>query len=168
MFARSAASDTLQGKAIQAVNERWGEDSLQRSGRESIGIPVCKKKYAPFCFPTEQVRGRYQVGVERMYGCKCHHPIRKAVIEQHGLRPGWEPFGQWSLQKAREMARQEASRLNGEEDASSDEDDTSESESSSDAGVARNMCLNGNCSWKVKSAYDDIHEEIEAEAIAVR
>jgi hypothetical protein len=102
MFARSAASDTLQGRAMQAVNARWGEDVLKRSGRESIGIPVCKKKYAPFVFGAvqEPATGRWQVQVERMYACKCHNAIRKAVIAQHGLRPGWEPFGQWSMAKA--------------------------------------------------------------------
>jgi hypothetical protein len=30
---------------MQAVNEKWGEDYLQRAGRESIAGPVCKKKY---------------------------------------------------------------------------------------------------------------------------
>jgi len=67
MFLRSAAPDTLQGRAIQQVNETWGalhmkqeevDDILNkrrargRSYKGSsdlyIGIPVCKKKYTPF------------------------------------------------------------------------------------------------------------------------
>ena len=55
MFIKSAAADTLQGKAIQAVNEKWGDANnsdarRQWGGRETIGIPVCKKKYSPFAF----------------------------------------------------------------------------------------------------------------------
>ena len=131
MFARSAAPDTLQGRAIQAANVRWGDhDHLQRSGRESIGFPVCKKKYAPFCFPItenndetttttttttgggggEEAVARV-INVERMYGCRIHHELRKAVIEKHGERDGWESFGQWSLQKAKEMAKRETLRM---------------------------------------------------------
>jgi hypothetical protein len=56
MFTRSAAGDTLQGQAIQSVNEKWGDDFLQRSGRETIGIPVCKKKYNPFLFHVVEVK----------------------------------------------------------------------------------------------------------------
>jgi hypothetical protein len=67
MFLRSAAPDTLQGKAIQEVNETWGalhmkkeevDDILNRRRARGkgckagsdlyIGIPVCKKKYTPF------------------------------------------------------------------------------------------------------------------------
>jgi hypothetical protein len=201
MFLRSAAPDTLQGRAIQAVNTRWGEDYLQRAGRESIGLPVCKKKYAPFCFPitnSEEKTGEKEIQVERMYGCKIHQELRKAVIEKHGERDGWEPFGQWSLQKAKELARQETVRLNtrekvasvtavslsdgGETDNRVDTEDTSSSSDGSLAfklgqkkngidgslplslvGQKKNalMCMtNGNCTWKVKSAYDDIFYEI--------
>ena len=49
MFIASAANDTLQGRAIQNVNERWGADFRSWNGRETIGIPVCKKKYGQ-CF----------------------------------------------------------------------------------------------------------------------
>jgi hypothetical protein len=130
--------------------------------------------------------------VERMFGCKCHHPIRKAAIEQHGLRDGWEPFGQWSLQKATEMARQQTIKLNAEtvsDGETSVADDSSSSSSASGGPLSfcllngsrpveepvptktrlTDICLNGNCSWKVKSAYDDIyfemhgHTESEAE-----
>jgi hypothetical protein len=181
MFARSAAADTLQGRATQAVNEKWGEDFLQRAGRESIGVPVCKKKYAPFYFPVvRQKDGRVEVQVERMFACKLHNPTRKAVIEQHGLRNGWEPYGQWSLQKAKEMVRRQGMKLNGEtasDGETSVADDISSSSTHSSLLCASDgscpvegglplktrltdICLNGNCSWKVKSAYDDIYHEM--------
>jgi hypothetical protein len=176
MFARSAAPDTLQGRAIQAVNEKWGDiDFKQRAGRESIGFPVCKKKYAPFAFPlVVNVEGEADVRVERMYGCRIHHDLRKTVIETHGERDGWEPFGQWSLQKAKEMARQETCRIrrraDGENSAPSitetDDEDTSSTSDGSSLCLASRlkrralMCQNGTCAWKVKTAYDDIYYEI--------
>lgn len=177
MFARSAAPDTLQGRAIQKLNERWGDDYLQRAGRESIGFPVCKKKYAPFCFPvTTEESGETVVQVERMYGCRIHHEFRKAVIEKHGERDGWEPFGQWSLVKAKELARQETVRMNklknGETrsvtQSSGGETDQVDEDSSSDGSIpmtlgqkkTAQMCMNGDCHWKVKSAYEDIFYEI--------
>jgi hypothetical protein len=185
MFARSAASDTLQGRAMQAANEKWGEDFLQRAGRESIGLPVCKKKYAPFDFPVVRKKnGRVEVKVERMFACKCHHPIRKAVIEQHGLRDGWEPFGQWSLQKAKEIARRQVMKSNGETVSDGDSSVADDSSSSSSHGSLsfclldgscpaeapvpiktrlKDICLNGNCSWKIKSAYDDIYLEMHGQ-----
>jgi hypothetical protein len=75
VFLKSAAMDTLQGKAIQEANERWGAlscpNALNTDGSQSngtsdkiiskkrsfgrkgsndvyIGMPVCKKKYTPF------------------------------------------------------------------------------------------------------------------------
>jgi len=243
LFARSAASDTLQGQAIQRVNQTWGEDPLGRAtGRETIGITVCKKKYKPFLFPIVPVKqggrrgsvsgggggsgdgvleeGPVEVQVIRMFGCRCHHPLRKAVIERHGLRQGWEPFGQWSLRKAQDMARRETIRLNSQfEEAAAagsgggepttaaarnnknktgsmnkrnnksgrvckvaklpaakqeddDDDDDSSTSSSSASGtddaahhhshyhLQARLCLNGSCTWKLKSAYDDIFKEI--------
>ncbi len=50
MFIASAANDTLQGRAIHKVNERWGADFRCWNGRETIGISVCKKKYGEFLF----------------------------------------------------------------------------------------------------------------------
>jgi cobalamin biosynthesis Mg chelatase CobN len=96
---------------------------LQRAGRESLAVPVCKKKYTPFVFPIVKRTGAspdgrerpaYEVQVVRMYGCKCHHEHRKRVIERYGERKGWEPFGQWSMKKAVELARKESQRLNRE------------------------------------------------------
>jgi hypothetical protein len=146
MFARSAAPDTLQGRAICHVNQQWGEDTLRRIGRESLAVPVCKKKYTPFVFPivrrsaawagagdpsastasssssssseastssSERGAFTYEVQVQRMYGCKCHHEQRQRMIERYGERSGWWPFGQWSRKKALELARQETRRLNG-------------------------------------------------------
>ena len=56
MFIASAANDTLQGRAIQRVNEHWGADFRSWNGRETIGISVCKKKYGQFfvlfCFSS--------------------------------------------------------------------------------------------------------------------
>ena len=198
MFARSAAPDTLQGKAIQSVNEKWG-DIMPRNkrGRESIGMAVCKKKYAPFRFYLEEQRPSSStepdgcstklptVRVERMFGCPCHHDLRKSLIQQYGERPGWEPFGQWSLRKAEDIARRETARLRAQK-AKSDEDELTDweessstslvsSSSSSDGGtsnkylcefVADNksrsttLCVNGNCLWRVRSAYDDVQQEL--------
>lgn len=234
----------MQGQAIQRVNQTWGEDPLSRAtGRETIGITVCKKKYKPFLFPIvpvkggrrgsssggggdtaqkeQQQQGLVEVQVIRMFGCKCHHPLRKAVIERHGMRQGWEPFGQWSLRKAQDMARRETIRLNSQFEAAGggeptaavssnnnsnnknkkgsvnkrnnksgrvckvaklpaakqedddDGDDDSSASSSSASGtdddahvhhhsyhLQARLCLNGSCTWKLKSAYDDIFKEI--------
>jgi hypothetical protein len=147
MFARSAAMDTLQGQAIQAVNAKWG-DPHPLAGRESIGFPVCKKKYAPFRITGQQI--------ERLYGCVCHSHLRKAVIEKHGERNGWEPFGQWSLQKAKEVVRQET-------------DDAATLSSNDDSVVETGKtvkCFNGSCVWKVKSAYDDVYWELNGHTVS--
>lgn len=180
MFIRSAAHDTLQGRAIQKVNEHWGEDFRSWGGRETIGIPVCKKKYSPFCFKItdgnvdDKGERRLDVDVTRMYGCKLHSDMRRTVIEQHGVRKGWEPFGQWSLKKAQDMARKEADRLNqprnvkvspGSDTSSTDGTTTSEDWTSSDDEKLSNnllpsMCNNGSCTWKVKAKYDNIYAEM--------
>ncbi len=97
MFLPSAASDTLQGKAIQKVNEQWGSITSKSrrtggwEGYQSIGIPVCKKKYKPFEFRVERRRkdGSVEIIVERMFGCHAHSNIRKGVIARHGERNGW-------------------------------------------------------------------------------
>ena len=187
--------DTLQGKAIHSVNMKWGNPTNDTSsstittaiacsrapGRETIGIPVCKKKYKPFDFRVVKHIGVYSVQVERLYGCQCHHPQRKHVIEMHGERQGWQPFGAWSLRKAQNQARIEAARLNGEttHDSSSTAtvdtgyDDSDEelsspvtntvAQSGSTATIRKsisNICLNGTCTWKLESAYDNIYKEI--------
>jgi hypothetical protein len=201
MFTRSAAMDTLQGKAIHSINMKWGSitnNDISASsssapnarmcgrapGRETIGIPVCKKKYKPFEFRVlKQTNtgssgdGTYTVQVERLYGCQCHHPYRKQVIEQHGERPGWQTYGVWSLRKAQHQARIEAARLNGEylatDTSSTTTNDTVEDSGDEDVASAgangmlgvfhkslSNICLNGACTWKVESAYDNIYKEI--------
>ena len=139
MFARSAAPDTLQGRALQAANTKWGDaDYRHFSGRESIGFAVCKKKYAPFLFPVVEEEKEEDdnshnvtVQVQRMYGCRSHHALRKAVIEKHGEREGWEPFGQWSLQKAKEKARQETLRLRRQQQQQQKEEEEGLTESTS-------------------------------------
>lgn len=107
MFIRSAAADTLQGRAIQDVNTRWGGDFRKWNGRETIGLPVCKKKYAPFTIVKKEGAkgGRNRWTVQRMYGCHMHSHLRQKVIERYGERKGWEPFGQWSIAKAKVAAR---------------------------------------------------------------
>lgn len=170
MFTRSAATDTLQGRAIQAINERWGSDFRRWNGRETIGIPVCKKKYAPFEFKVKRtMNGQEKVVVERMYGCHCHSHLRRRVIERHGERKGWEPFGQWSLSKARTMARRETERMNEEDRVDSDGSgsDVGSVSSSEDerAALWKTMCHNGLCTWKMKSKYDDIFSEIHNEDV---
>jgi len=148
MFAKSAANDTLQGRAIHGINEKWGEGKW--NGRETIGIPVCKKKYAPFAFKKKDGK----IVVERMFGCFVHSDLRKEKIEAHGVRDGWEPFGQWSMQKAKELARKETEKASTttkvEKDAavvSSDDE-------------LRSICSNGKCAWKMKAKYDNIRREI--------
>lgn len=205
MFIRSAASDTLQGKAIQSVNEKWGvEDSRHqgwRSGLETIGIAVCKKKYAPFSFSVSYVENsngerKKKITVKRMYGCHCHSDIRKAKIEKYGERKGWEPFGQWSLRKVRKLAKNEMERQNRQQPpplmigdsinsgtATSAESSSDESRDASSEEIGRwvsstpplesdeerhtkpdssilSLCNNGRCTWKVKTKYDNITDEI--------
>jgi hypothetical protein len=189
LFARSAAPDTLQGQAIQKINYTWGDDVLDRPGRECLGIPVCKKKYKPFGFRLETTAsGRVRkIQVQRLFACASHHEIRKRTIEQYGERPGWEPFGQWSLKKAKERAKQEFLKLqvsmakntsDEEEDESSVTETSSSSSSTAEAAAEEarvlqvttaaatnhlkhlSLCKNGDCCWKVKSAYDDIVEEM--------
>lgn len=160
---------------------------------------------------TTTCNRRRVVKVERMFGCPHHSKLRKRVIEQHGERPGWEPFGQWSMKKAQELARRETRRLNGElgvgrggaggdestivtMDGDEDEETslvaTTSSNSSSSAlpsasGASapvgclpcssstpssssdedfRSICHNGRCAWKLKSKYDNVHEEILEES----
>ncbi len=135
MFTRSAALDTKQGQAIQKINEYWGGKEDLRSGRETIGIAVCKKKYKPFCFDKDNNT------VERMYGCQLHHEMRKNTIQKYGPRPGWQPFGVWSLKKAERALRS----------------DSSDSESS-------DYCGNGTCAYKQAKAYDDVYRELTGES----
>lgn len=72
MFAKSAATTSLQSMAIHAANEKWNVHADAWKGRETIGIPVCKKKYAPFDIKVRSVvDGQVKVTVERMYGCVC-------------------------------------------------------------------------------------------------
>jgi len=121
MFHPSAATDTLQGRAIHAINEKWGVHTNQSSssssrnhwiGRETIGIPVCKKKYAPFDFRKKVLKdGKVHVQVVRMYGCSCHSHFRAGTIQRSGERKGWEPFGQWSLKKAQLLSKKLQERL---------------------------------------------------------
>jgi hypothetical protein len=181
MFIKSAANDTLQGKAIQAINVRWGEDSRNWSGRETIGIPVCKKKYAPFSFKVimEDKDGnethdnnkynhnhnhnkcRVKVTVERMFGCRCHSAIRKTIIQQHGCRTGWEPFGQWSLKKAEDVARRQTERINSIMAGKNPNETVWSSED--EEAKASTMCNNGNCAWKLRTKFDDIKRELTGE-----
>ena len=129
-----SASRELQGLAIHAINEKWGvHKSIQSKsnqssssssrnhwiGRETIGIPVCKKKYAPFDFRKIVLKdGKVHVQVVRMYGCKCHSHLRAETIKRFGERKGWEPFGQWSLKKAQILSKKLQERLSLSLDAS--------------------------------------------------
>lgn len=200
MFLPSAATDTLQGRAIQHINNTWGSHphSISRSnwseGYKTIGIPVCKKKYRPFEFRVRRKNektGEVEIVVERMYGCGSHSGVRKMVIERHGERRGWEPFGQWSLSKAKAAARKETVRLNAElnENGSASggnsegyDSTTSSSEGETSSPPAmycrreditslkrqqswQTLCHNGMCNWKMKGKRDDICEEIESERL---
>ena len=169
MFIKSAASDTLQGKAIQQINEKWGEGKW--NGTETIGIPVCKKKYAPFCFSVSEdgPDGKKAVRVVRMFGCRSHSELRREKIETHGLRTGWEPFGQWSMRKAQELARRETDRINGgctvsasgsSSSSSSESDETDEEEETTSDEELKTICHNGKCTWKLREKYDNIYREV--------
>jgi hypothetical protein len=149
MFIKSAAGDTLQGRAMQAVNEKWGEGKW--NGRETIGIPVCKKKYAPFSFKNEGG----VIKVERMFGCRCHSELRREKIEMHGVRNGWEPFGQWSMRKAQELARRETEK--NASNATTKIDDAAVVSSDEEL---KGFCLNGKCTWKMRAKYDNIRREV--------
>lgn len=186
MFHPSAATDTLQGRAIQKINDVWGEEHRGWNDYKNIGIPVCKKKYRPFEFQIKKRNkmGGVEISVVRMYGCCTHSNIRKAVIERHGERKGWEPFGQWSLSKAKTAARGETQRLNAElynsssslSDTSYESDHSSSSEEVSPplcmmVDTTRQqqpwhaLCANGTCNWKMRGKVDDICQEIEEERL---
>lgn len=159
---KSAANDMEQGRAIHKVNERWGDDYRKWQGRETIGIPVCKKKYAPFEFKKVfNKNGKVRIEVKRMYGCACHSNIREKVIRRAGERAGWEPFGQWSLKKAQSLANRlvdRMNRFNGDSSLSSSDSDEGGPNFSLDD---LKLCHNGMCVWRYKHKYDDIMEEME-------
>jgi hypothetical protein len=179
MFHPSAATDTLQGRAIQNINAVWGEEHRGWENYKNIGIAVCKKKYRPFEFQIKQKNklGEVEISVVRMYGCSCHTNIRKKIILQHGERNGWEPFGQWSLGKAKAAAKKETQRLNAEMNHNTCSRDTllsgytSELENVSLCYVGdskqqqpwQTLCANGTCNWKIRGKFDDICSEIEEE-----
>ena len=174
--------DTLQGRAIQKINELWGDEHRGWNGYQNIGIPVCKKKYRPFEFQVrrrKQAGGGVEVTVERMYGC-----------QRHGERKGWEPFGQWSMSKAKAAARRETARLNvtlGNSNSSSFVCSLSSGYESSRSSSSENdipasfcfgkddsqrqqrpwqtLCHNGTCNWKIRGKFDDICSEIEEERL---
>jgi hypothetical protein len=156
MFARSVSTET-QSMAIQSVNERWGEGLW--CGRETIGVAVCKKKYAPFSFSIVDGPAGKVVKVERMFGCRCHTDTRREKIELNGERAGWEPFGQWSMRKAKELARRETERMNGGT-TSDDDASTPPVEIISSDEELRSICHNGKCTWKMRAKYDDVHREL--------
>ena len=166
MFAKSAATTSAQSKAIHAANEKWNVHADAWKGRETIGIPVCKKKYAPFDIKVRRVvDGQVKVTVERMYGCACHSNLRKKMIEEHGERNGWEPFGQWSMSKARRMVRRELDRIvsPADDSSSSSGSDSSDSELEDYYGSDwKAVCHDGQCAWKMKGKFDDVRDEILA------
>lgn len=157
IFSKSEATYTLQGKAIEKVHERWGSDvSIDE-------MAVCKNKYSPFVTKKEVCpeTGQVSINVTRMYGCHCHSDLRKKVIEKYGERRGWEPFGQWSLSKAKGMARKlteqclQATKQRTIEQR--DEQDEAEEKWYKQIGIK------GSCVWKLKHKYDNIAEELSKE-----
>lgn len=204
MFIKSAASYTDQGKAIQSINEKWGGESSGTrrpwGGRETIGIQVCKKKYSPFLFTVETPddgendakncnftgisndKRKRVVKVVRMFGCPHHSDIRKEKIECHGVRKGWEPFGQWSLRKAQQLVRRETIRLNSTDNNNNGQENSGDKKiaalpndgnndlkikagseicnSNSNIDEIKTICHNGKCLWKKRGKYDDVYNEI--------
>lgn len=165
MFTRSAATNTLQGRAIQSINERWGNDFRSWNGHETIGIPVCKKKYAPFDIRIKRGKtGKLEGTVHRAYGCHLHSHTRKKIIQKHGERKGWEPFGQWSLRKARKMAKKEIQTVN--ERLSESQNSLPHGNSSDDGDDSwKHICRPCQCRWKLKGKYDDVFSEIHNDGL---
>lgn len=171
MFCKSAANEMPQGLAIHKINKRWAVNSVNDGkygynktfqnweGRENIGIPVCKKKYAPFDFHRKEVDGHVGIEVVRMYGCRIHSGIRQNIIAQHGPRKGWEPFGQWSMKKAKKISRKFAM---AEMDENSGSSSSSSVSSDDEKPTLKQLCNNGQCAWKMKHKYDDVVEELES------
>lgn len=169
MFIKSAANDTLQGKAIRQVHDKWahsdgkdGNTSHHKNGAH-IGIPVCKKKYTPFHVvkdPTKTSKHR----IERLFGCHCHHAIRKRIIEAHGERKGWEPFGQWSIDKARQQAIAAIKDGTVDISESSDSSNSKNSKKADNGKWMKALCNNGVCAWKKRGKLDDIANELAAQA----
>lgn len=204
MFIKSAASYTDQGKAIQSINEKWGEESSGArrpwNGRETIGIQVCKKKYSPFLFSVEtqdddendakngngtaasSVGRKRFVKVVRMFGCPYHSDIRKQKIECYDVRNGWEPFGQWSIRKAQQLARRETIRLNSKDNTKNSqgverdkkvapssnngkdylikEEGSEKCNNDSIIDEIKTICHNGKCLWKKRGKCDNVYNEI--------
>lgn len=148
VFMKSAAMDTLHGKAIQSVNDRWKVSDLDHN--------VCKNKYTPFVTTkhTDPITGRVSMTVTRTYGCHFHSDLRKKVIEKYGERRGWEPFGQWSLLKACRVAKKLTNNLDNKRDQNNSNNNENK------LCYVRPIGANGSCVWKVKSKYDDIMEEL--------
>jgi hypothetical protein len=166
MFIKSAANDTLQGRAIQSINIRWAINKNFKNwiGTETIGIPVCKKKYAPFDFRKRVSEdGRVHVEVVRMYGCACHSHLREHVIKRYGTRKGWYPFGLWSIKKAQIIARKLTESLNASasSELGGEESSSSSSDFEDNTFAWKRLCHNGRCAWKMKHKYDDVYEEIQ-------
>lgn len=157
MFMRSAAVDTPQGRAIQKVNKKWGDDFRKWSGRETIGIPVCKKKYSPFSIEKITKDGKSYLKLKRMYGCHCHSNLRKKVIERYGEREGWEPFGQWSMSKAKSLLKKAISKMNDERN---EEESLDVEKNSLIFGKDSLAKIVGSCIWKMKGKCDDILDEM--------
>jgi len=163
MFIRSAATDTLQGRAIHEINTRWGGDFRKWNGRETIGLPVCKKKYAPFTIVKEAVPGkknRYRWTVQRMYGCHCHSHLRKKVIMRYGERKGWEPFGQWSIAKAKVLARKAINELGLLNNNVDENDGEGNGDGCVEYPLWKQICDNGSCAWKIKGKCDNVKDEL--------
>jgi len=87
------------------------------------------------------------------------------VIEENGERNGWEPFGQWSMSKARRSVRREICRIVSPSDdsssSSSGSDDSSDSELEDYYGSDwKAVCHDGQCAWKMKGKLDNVRDEI--------
>ena len=121
------------------------------------------------------------VKVVRMFGCPHHSDLRKEKIECHGIRKGWEPFGQWSLRKAQQLARGVTVKLNSKDcknstniqadgnykngieisnDGITEEVNGENCNSCSTMDEMKTICHNGKCLWKKRDKFDDVYREI--------
>ena len=149
------------------------------STQNALAIPVCKKKYTPFIVKrrmnnnnlADEEENEYTYTIERMYGCHVHSKIRKTVIQKLGERPGWEPFGQWSMDKATAELKhklKEAEKQNKENQSSNRTNNITQNNrtkrrdnnTTTTTTTTVTLCTSGKCNWKRAGKLDDIEREL--------
>lgn len=149
-------------------------DDGENDAKNSNAITNANTSGTTTCIPCANGRRKKTIKVVRMFGCPHHSNFRKEKIENYGgVRKGWEPFGQWSIRKAHQLARRETNRLNNntnEHNNNSSKQHGDKSSSNVGKNVVSNnlsdneeiktICHNGKCTWKMKEKYDNVYNEI--------